>query len=163
MTTEGLCVSTCVGELFIHEISLHTPAWDVLDPLVLLMPPLTRGGNVPVGGIPGQRGYPMEVEQTDYSLPMVISGTVDKDGNPDNDGVYACFYRNLQYLRANIYGPVDGVTATWASRIDFDWGDTAVPPQGVQVLGIEPGLHVREFTKATLELRVPDGEYTLVP
>jgi hypothetical protein len=161
--TDGLCVSTCLGELFINEISMHTPAWDVLDPLVLLLPPLSVGDNVRIGGTPGRLAYPMEVDQTDYSLPMVISGTVDRFGNPDGDGVYACFYRNLQYLRANIYGPVDGVTATWTSRIDFDWGDTAVPAQGVQVLNIEPSLHVREFTRATLELRVPDGEFTLVP
>ncbi len=155
------CVAECLGELFINDVSMNTPAWNVLDITPLWMPPASRGTNVLIPYVAGKRAFPMRVDQTDYSLPMVISGAVDKDGNPDPDGVIACLYRNLHYLRDNVYGPVDGTTVTWPASIFLPWGDLL--EADVQVMAIVPSLHISEVTKATLELRFPAGEFTLIP
>lgn len=156
------CVATCLGELFINNVSMNTPAWNVMTVIPLIGDsPNTRGDNVTVGGLAGQQAYPMEVEQTDYILPMMVSGTVDSSGNVDSDGIWARLFRNFAELRANVYGPVDGVTATWYSVIVAPWGDSY--EANIQVLDIGEVYENRAQVKTNITIRVPVGEYTLVP
>lgn len=154
----ALSACTCTGHLVINGVSMHNPAWCVLDLIELWGPPATRGDNVTIGGSPGQEPYAMEIEQTDYHLPLLVSGTLDHMGNPDNDGVMARLYRNLAYLRSLVFGPVDGVTATWDAHIDLPTGDRV--DAEVQVLAIDPVYHFRQIHKAILVLRVPAGEFS---
>lgn len=162
MTAHGadgaLSACTCTGHLVINGVSMHNPAWCVLD-VIELWPgnAKQRGDNVIVEGVDGQLAYPMEIEQTDYLLPLMVSGELDHMGNPDSDGTMARLYRNLAYLRSLVYGPVDGTTATWDAHISLPTGGTVYAD--VQVLDIARVWHFRQLTKTTLTLRVPAGEF----
>lgn len=156
------CVAETFGELFINDVSMNTPAWNVLSVLPLITnAPANRGDNIVISGIAGQRAYPMELEQTDYILSMMVSGVVDMNGNPDGDGSIARLFRNFAYLRANVYGPVDGTTSTWYSYLLTPWGD--LYEADVQVLDIAEVYEDTDLVKVTLTIRVPAGEYELSP
>lgn len=155
-------VEDCIGELTINNVGMHRRAWNVLDHRELWpRTVVTKGSNVDLPAIPGQRPYPLELDQRDVTLDLMISGLYDVNGNPDLDGIYACQLRNYAYLRANVIGPVDGVTSTWDSYIDFPWGDSLYA--AVQVLDIAVDWAVEETIQAKIDIRIPAGEYLLIP
>lgn len=156
--TSILFPNTSTGHLLINGVSLHTPAWTMLDLIELWMPPELRGANVIIPAARGRRAYPMRVDETDYLLPMNVSGAVDQMNVPDDDGFMACLSRNLKFLNDFVVGPKDGTTATWAAELSLPTG--VILEAEVQVLGIRPSRHVAEWTSCTMTLRIPDGEFT---
>jgi len=153
-------VADKVGELTINSVLMHTPGFNVLTPVPFWYGLAVRGENIQVGGAPGMRATPLEINQQDFILPMMVSGAVDKDGTEDPDGPFACLFRNFSYLRENVFGPVDGVTATWPASIAYVWGDTY--EADVQVLDIGEVYVNTYIVKTNLTIRVPAGEFTLV-
>lgn len=151
----GLIVPTATGELFINSISMHTPAWCVLDLLPLWAFPATRGGNVIVPGASGQRAYPRRIDETTYSLEMVIVGDVDQSGDP-YDNPLVGLQTNLEYLWDNVVSPPDAPTATRPAELDMPDGSTR--SDDVQV-ALELGRHGAHDVLAVLELTVPSGRF----
>ncbi len=152
-------VGECVGAMTINDVLMHRKAFNILTPIPAWYMPATVGDNVRVGGIQGQIAYPMEGDQRDYIFPMLVSGVYDVNDAVDPDGVFACLRRNFRYLRENIYGPIDGVTPTWYSTIDYPWGESE--EADVQVLDIGEQYQSVELVSTTITIRVPFGEWTL--
>lgn len=153
----ALAVCACMGHLTINSVLMHTPAWCVLDLIQLWLPPKIRGTNLLIPRVVGTRPRPVRITETDYSLPMAISGAVDQDGIVDPDGVLMCLYRNLQYLQTNVTDPPTPPTATVPASLELPNGDVLTAE--IQVLGITVSDHVKMLTNAVLDIRIPAGRF----
>lgn len=168
---------TCYGELIINDVTLHTPAWCVTDLSELWGSFELRGSNRLIPGMRGRKAYVRRVDETRYSLPMVITGYCDPNGTPwntDDPDVYYDIY-------AEAYG--HGPAVTFANGLEnnvailqnsFRLDDpTAVPqslfdadfvlPSGtvrssqVQVLALRGQLQPGAVMFATLEILDPSA------
>lgn len=151
-------VADTVAAWNINGIDMHRRAFNMLTPVPALYPPDVRGENVAISGQPGQTAYPLEVEQTDIIVPMLVSGLYLYDDSIDPGGHFSALRRNFRYLRANIFGPVDGATATYDAFID--WVGGAVDYAAVQVIDIGEVYADVELVKTNVTLRLPLGEFT---
>lgn len=145
----------CNGELEINGISMHTPAWCVTDCIELWLPNAVRGQNVIIPGASGRRAYQMRRDESNYSLPMVITGYVDDLGDryPDPwDGLQA----NIAFLYANIVDAA--IAATLPATLTMP--DLSVRTANVQVRGLNLGNNPAPLRRATLELVVPSGLFS---
>lgn len=159
MTTAGaLACCPCTGHLTINGINMHTPAWCIVDLIELWMPPKTRGVNIVIPHVSGTRARPYRITETDYSLPMMISGAVDQFGAPDAAGVMARLWKNMKYLHDNVTDPPTAPTATVPASLLMP--DATTLTADVQVIGMTLGYHIAELTKATLDIRIPAGRFT---
>lgn len=153
-------VADCVGAWTINDVLMHRKAFNILTPIPSWYGPLPKGTNVEVNGVPGKRAYPLQPDQTDIIVPMLVSGVYLYDDTVDPDGVFACLRRNFRYLRNNVLGPLDGVTATWAATIDYPWGEQETAD--VQVLDLGEQYQNVELVRTNITIRVPAGEFVLV-
>lgn len=153
-------VGTCVGRLTINGINMHRKAFNVLTPIPAWYPPDLVGDNVRVSGVQGKRAYPLLIDQTDIIMPMMVSGLFLPNDAADPDGHFACLRRNFRYLRENVFGPADGVNATWYATIAYPWGE--LEEADVQVLDIGEIYQDVELVKTNITLRIPEGEFALV-
>ena len=168
MTVEGeICCSTDFGELTFnpgsidvgaYETSMHTPAWCCIDVTPLWMPPLQRGGNKVIPGAVGTRAYRRRITETEYSLPLVISGAVDQDGTPWSN-VLEGLRQNLEWLAENVVDPPP-TGSTRTARLTSPDTLTVLEAE-VQVLELEQGgFHMAELiTQAVLHILVPAGRF----
>lgn len=142
----------CNGELTINNVSMHTPAWCVLDLAQLWMPNAVRGQNVIIPGAAGQRAYRIRRDQARYSLPMVITGYVDDLGDRYADP-WIGFVINLDFLRANVIDPP--VAATQVAELIMPDGSLRV--ENIQVVGFTLADDPAPMKRATLDIVVPSG------
>lgn len=146
------------GKLTIGGVDMHTPAWNVLDVIPLWIHTMTRGENVLIPGAAGRRAYPRRVDESDYSLPMLIGGVANLSGTPYANR-WTGLQTNIEYLRANVVTPPAAPTATRAATLLMPDGTTRTAD--VQVLSLDimnPGTTAASV-EAVLNLRIPAGRF----
>lgn len=92
------------GELEIDDISMHTPAWSVLDLLPLWQFPATRGENILIPAVDGMLPTPRLIDQTTVQLEIAITGAVNLDGEANANPMIG-LQENIDYLNDNIGSP----------------------------------------------------------
>lgn len=142
--------------LEIDGIPLATPAWIITDLSELMNGPDVRGEDQIIPGAPGVKPLPRHVHVSLRSLPMVIYGGYDWEGNPYSDG-HEGVETNLAYLVENLLLPPGTADGTRAAVLhlwngDIRTGDVHVisPLRTATELG-PAGL------RAILELSIPAG------
>jgi hypothetical protein len=146
--------ASCNGLLTVNGVSMHTPAWCMVDLGDLWFPAKTRGSNVLIPGAVGRRAYPVRADETTYSLPMLISGVVDQLGGPYPDAMVG-LERNLVELAA-VFVP-DPNVATVSASLTMPSG--AVRTAEVQIVGVKLGKQVGPVVRAIVEMVVPAGSF----
>lgn len=149
------------GYLTINGIYMHTPAWAMVDfgLLQLWMTSPRRGGNTL---IPHKRGRFAQLHRGDevaYSLPMVIQGWCDMDGNENSDP-FAGLVENLAYLNANIV-TTDSGFATYAASLVLPDSSELVADIQVERITFGEG-HFQDLLWPTLDIVLPDGQFAPV-
>lgn len=153
--------SVLSGELKINGVSMHTPAWCVLDVLPLYLPTGTRGHNSIIPHTAGRYPRPLRIDESRYSLPMLISGGHDRNGNVYADR-WAGLQANLVYLNSQIVTPPTYPVVTVEGILRMP--DGTVRGADVQVPSIEL-LNPRTTgaqLEAILELVVPSGQFVTI-
>lgn len=148
--------STATGALTISSVSMHCPAWNLLDLVPLWLHNAVRGTNVVIPGSTGTRAYPQRVHEARHSLVMAITGWVDRNGtaNADEwDGLQV----NIEYLRANVIAPPTAPTATRAATLVMPDGTTR--SANIQVVNLELGRHIKSQFEAVLDIIIPSGRF----
>ena len=171
MSDDGTITPTLfVGTLSIDGTLMHCPAWDLPDIGELWLGPAVRGEDRVIAGRTGVLAYPRRGTVTTRSLRMIVSGVVDRNGDPWSDLgdiTDECqrhqigLQRNIAYLRANVTDPTnvgDG-TRTAVLTLPDPAEDPVTAP--VHVLGMTPGAKLGPVQRFTLELSFPLG--ALVP
>jgi hypothetical protein len=141
--------------LDIDGTPLATPAWHVaaggLYPL--LQGPDVRGSDREVPAGPPRR-YPRRAKITRRSVPLVIFGADDLDGNAHPSTAQGLRI-NIDYLRANVADPTGVGDGTRTATVHLLGGVTRTGP--VHVEGLELGGEDENFVKAVLHLSLPLG------
>lgn len=166
----------CYGELAIAGVSLHTPAWCLPDLSALWGSFELRGSNRVIPGRRGRKPYVRRVDETRYSLPLLVTGYCDVAGVPwtDPGGGYSDFYsdtyehngavsfeegleNNVAFLQRLF--SLDDPTLVADSLFDavFTLPSGTTRASRVQVLGIRGQLRGGALFRATLELVDVDG------
>ncbi len=140
--------------LSIAGIALATPAFKGTDLSDLLRPADQRGGDrvIPHGGVIAK---PRRRTVSKRSLPLVINGNVDQDGNAIGN------YRtgvdtHIAYLLANIVEPITTGTGTRSASLVLVTGTHTTP---VHVEGLDIGDRDMAIVFATLQLSIPNGQF----
>ena len=98
---------TDLGALTINNVDMHIGGcWNVLNPQVLWMPTDTRGANSVVSHASGRLPKPWHLDQSTYSLQIIIDGCNDWDGDP-YDNPLEGLETNIEYLFQTIIIPPD--------------------------------------------------------
>jgi len=156
MTTEILCPAPPSGSLEINGVSLHTPAWTVIDVTTLWMGADIRGQDRLLPTTPGVIPYRRRMTVTKYSLPMVIIGHVDMTGAPNTD-IWEGLEYNIDFLRAWVVDPTNVGDGTVPASLTMPSG--TVRTADVHVLGLNLGIVTRARMRATLEISLPQGVF----
>lgn len=82
MVAEILDCPPCGAELTLAGWSQHTGAWCAVDLSELLSGPETRGDSILVERLDGRVPRDRKLDETEYVLPYVFSGAVDRLGTP---------------------------------------------------------------------------------
>lgn len=160
------CCTECTGELIFNpggvtdgfqEVTMHTPAWCCVDLTPLWAGADTRGGNVMLPGSAGTFAYPRRKDETDYQLPLAISGVTDQTGLLAADA-RTQLYTNITYLRTNVINPPDASTATRSATLTLPDGITVLTAE-VQVVKFQQGEHLGPIVKAMMTIRIPAGQF----
>lgn len=162
---------TCYGTLTINDVLLHTPAWCLTDLSDLWGSFDYRGSNRVIPGRRGRKPYVLRPDQTRYSLPFLIIGAYDENGNPYYDE--GAGYED-EYFEAYEHGPnvlwqegletnvaflqtafaLDDPSAVAESVFDaeFTLPSGTIRTSRVQVLALRGQLNPGGFMAATLEI-----------
>lgn len=174
-TTAGpLTCDPCYGELTINDVSLHTPAWCATDLSELWGSFDLRGANRVIPGARGRRAFVRRVDETKYSIPLLITGYCDANGVPwaedveDTPDVYDDIYDdvyqgfatgfmaglelNVNALQTAFY--LDDPTGVTYSLLDavFTLPSGATRTTQVQVVGLRGRLAPGALMRATLDI-----------
>jgi len=144
------------GELTINGVSMHTPAWAVVDLTVLWMGAQVRGFDRLIPFAPGVIPHRRRMTVTQHSLPMVITGAVDRLGVawPDPwEGLEA----NIDYLRAFVVDPTNATDGTLPATLDMPSG--ASRTADIHVLRLSLGVVQSGLMRATLDISIPEGAF----
>lgn len=113
----GLCFHAWDGWYVLNDVTLCSGAVWLPDLWALFLGADKRGTNTPKPHAPGVIANPMRWTQTDYDLPILVSGEIDVSTGapwasaPPSDS--AAFERNLLWLRRNLGIDPDGtITVT---------------------------------------------------
>lgn len=158
----------CYGTLTINDVLLHTPAWCLTDLSELWGSFDYRGSNRIIPGRRGRKPYKLRADQTRYSLPFLIVGYSDQNGNVYYDeysDTYSDVYSqgsvvmwqqgletNVAFLQNAFH--LDDPTLQAQSVFDAEF----VTPLGhvrssrVQVLGLRGQLNPGGYMASTLEI-----------
>lgn len=145
------------GELTIGGVSMHTPAWRVRNPGIVMFDPPFRGTYVPVPGLDGETVVPMRGTSAQWSLDFMLCGDVDHTGSAYSDRQTG-LVSNLNYLRTNAMTSrsltgnrtrVATYTPPGGSALTADVHCWLVPPEDF----------TQPVWEMTLELRVPAGVF----
>lgn len=149
----ALNCDTCYGQLTIGDVSMHTPAWCLLDLSELWSTPALRGSNRLIPGRQGRKPYRRRLDETQMSLPLLITGYCDSDGRAYSTiglDLFQGLEANMAYLQNNVALPPDTADSTRVATLTLPSGNTRM--SYVQVLGIRGGLSFQGIMTATLEL-----------
>lgn len=150
----GILSDNPTGTLSIGGFDLTTDAWTTLD-LTGLWMWRNRGENVLVPGTNGKRPYLVRPDETDHDIPMVIIGSVNKDGEVYDDGPWYGLYANVRTIQANLLTP-----HVYRSAILTLPDGSSTLSANVQVLDFQLGDHDNNARYvATLSIRVPGGAF----
>lgn len=140
--------------LTIAGIALATPAFKGSDLSDLLRPADQRGGDrvIPHGGVVSK---PRRRTVSKRSLPLVINGNVDQDGNAIGN------YRtgvdtHIAYLLTNLVEPITTGTGTRSATLTLAIGTYTTP---VHVEALDIGDREAAIVMATLQLSIPNGQF----
>ena len=147
---------TQTGALTISGVSMHGPAWNLLDLVPLWLHQQTRGSNVLIPGTAGTRAYPLRVHEARHSLEMAITGWVDRNGVDQSDE-WEGLQTNIEYLRANIVSPPAAPTAIRAATLVMPDGTSRTAD--IQVIGLTLGRHLFSHFSAVLDIVIPTGRF----
>ena len=112
-----------LGALTINGVLMHVDgAWNVLNPQVLWMPTDTRGGNSIISHSSGRRKKPWHLDQSSYSLRLVVDGVRDENGDP-HLSVWEGIEYNVEYLYQNIIIPPDEPLASYDAELVMPSGE----------------------------------------
>ena len=165
----GMCplplnCSDVYGELTVDGWTLHGPAWCAHDLSALYESPDFRDANVLVETEEGQIARPMVTDQTDYTLPMMFSGAVDRTGaayTVPAGGLLA----NLRALEARLIDPIRSGTADLSATLTvpdpMDPNEDIVYTFDVQPLRLTWTLLPGGYARAVLNLRVPVPDFVV--
>jgi hypothetical protein len=153
--------SDTYGELVIDGWSLHTRAWCTWNLEALFASAAHRGDNPLIEQYDGRPPRPLVCEQTDHSLPMMISGAVDR-----TDTAYANhaggLLANIAALEQHLVEPIRTGTASLSASLflpdPYDGPDLEWVAE-VQPLRIIPTLLPNAYARAVLELRIPSCRF----
>lgn len=150
----------CGAELQIEAAgdwqTMHRGAWCAADLSELLSSPALRGESKLIRGNDGRTFSRRRPDETTYSVPMVFSGAVDRNGNVKEPHDHeAQLETNRAWFEANIVEPSwtsalnarllmpDGNTRTATVMCTFTWT-------------VKPGHHAL----AVLSLTIPDAKFS---
>lgn len=141
------------GELKIGGATLHTPAYAAVDVTELWESPNYRGESLKIPGRPGRIALPKRQDETEYSVLMVIDGTVDYLGTAwgnARDGLRRNVARVKQIVGDDqATKTVKGVTLTAPNGSATLTGDAHCT--------VKVGAKVRGLWRAELLLTIPEG------
>lgn len=151
----GLHVDLAQGELVIDGVSMHTPAWLVLDLAPLWGFPAERGQNLIIPGQAGTRPYARVIDETVCALGFHIVGDVGHTGSTNADPV-AGLVANLDYLWANVISVPATVDGT-------RFAELTMPDSSTRVADIQVRLELEPLgasdVKGVLFVTVPAGRF----
>lgn len=146
----------CTGELFIDGVSMHGPAFCVVDVIKLWLPTDYRGDNPVIGGVVGTFAEPLLRDQATYVLKMDISGVFDFAGQQVLGDYFVGLETNVAYLDP-ILSPPDPPSATKPAELHM-------PSGAVRTADVQPFLKVSDnvgpITRAELRLIVTQGRFS---
>lgn len=154
--TQILCPAPPSGALEINGISMHTPAWTVVDLTMLWMGAEIRGGDRLLPTVPGVIPYRRRMTVTQHSLPMVIVGYVDESGTPYSDP-WEGLEANIDYLRGWIVDPTNVGDGTLPAELTMPSGVTRTAD--IHVVALSLGNISKAMMRATLEISIPQGVF----
>lgn len=145
--------------LSIDGIPLATPAWEILDLAPLWDAANVRGRDRLIPGAAGVIPYRRRNTVSVRSLPLVIFGSYDQDGNLATDGRIQ-LRENTDYLIANIVNPPDTAEGTRFAELVLPDGSTV--SNDVHVIGPMQFADLGPISlRAILTLSIPDGLLTV--
>lgn len=121
--------------LQIGSVVMNTPAWQVLNPMVLYQGPRARGKDRVIPGASGVRPGKRRPSVTQRSLEMLIRGDRAWDGSRHANEAIG-LELNITHLRENLTDPDDGGGTRVAQTA------TLTLPSGSTVAG---SLHIESF------------------
>lgn len=155
------CCTDCTGELVIEgedgDVSMHSAQWCLTDLSSLWEEPNLRGANVVIPGIAGRHANPRRIDETDYALPFLVSGTLDLTGVLAADENQQLF-DTLAFLRAQILDPPAPPTATRASTLYSPDGGTALTAD-IQIMPLVQRYRRSGIWVGTFHLVIPAGAF----
>lgn len=149
-----LCDDAPTGTLTIDGVSLHRPAFVVVDLTPLWLDGDQRGDDVLLPGAVGVIAEPRRVTVTKRTLPLLIDGEWMPDGTAAPDP-WIGFQASIDYLRANLTEPTGVGDGTRTATLTMPNGDVRTGPVHVGPLGLGKFLDGRG--RASLDLSLPQG------
>lgn len=151
--------STAYGALTISGVSMHTPAWNVLELRDLWLGNEVRGQDRLIPGVSGLRPFRRRITAAQHSLPMFIAGFASPDGTPavGEEEIREQLEANIEFLMANVVEPVATVAGTRSATLRLPSGATRTAQ--IHVNKITPGTYNPYGLRCTLDIDIPAGRF----
>ena len=152
--------TTTFGTLTIGGLSLHGPAWCAFDLSPLTDSPEFRDSNILVESLPGRAARPTVVDQTDYSLRMMLSGYSNQAGVPWSNPAGGLLANKLKLIE-ELVEPIQQGTSSLAGVLTVPHPESGniVYTFDCQPLRITVSTpRSSPYARGVLELRVPVPE-----
>lgn len=157
----------CFGSLVINNLAGNTQAWCIVDLSMLWIGADQRGADRLIPGSNGVRAQRRRRTITEYDLPMIIVGSVDKNGVIYADP-WDGFQRNIDELKTTWTDPTGTGDGTRSATLTLPSGATRTASIHVSPLEADPPVSGRDVETglpevtalATLPISIPDGEFT---
>lgn len=154
-------VETCMGTVAIDGLSMHRRAWELIDLHPLTAEPAQRGENRKMPLVPGRIAYAPRVDQTRFSLPLLVCGHWDEF---DDYVVPADVWEQLDLNLDLLFGDVLLPTEVGGGTRTFEWtrrGGSIITAE-IQILPSRPPVHLGSATQLrTLEILDVNGDLHL--
>lgn len=145
--------------LEIDGIPLATPAWEITDLSPLWDAANQRGSDRLIPGADGVLPQPRRKTITVKSLPMIIMGDRDQEGDYAGEFARAQLRENVDYLIANVVDPPETSDGLRFAILHLPDGDEV--SGHVHVSGLQLGMLGPIGLRAILTVSMPDGRLVL--
>lgn len=145
--------------LEINGFSLSTPGWTHVDLSSLLDRPDKRTGAKVIPGGPGVIVFPLRNTVSRRTVPMVIFGDLDGNGNPHPNARFGC-ETNIEAIHAAVVDAPDPTVTpdgTRLARLHLVTGERVARVRVVAPLAL--GAFSAGAYRATLDLEFPYGTF----
>lgn len=158
----------CFGSLVINSLAGNTEAWCFVELSMLWTAGDQRGADRLIPASVGVQAQQRRLTITRHSLPMVIVGSVDKNGVLYADR-WDGLFQNIDELKTTWVDPTGTGDGTRAATLTLPDGNTTRTANihvtalelGTPFVGTDFDTGVPEVTvRATLEVSLPSGEFT---